>query len=164
MRIKCTPDAMHRTKELGGCGLAGVMDNQTCKSDLPAHRRFRRLSVWAGHGNALPLKWSGMNRSTLSLALCLFTMAASAQQPAGRGVQGITPTAPGRLQTIEERTAGMRKLDGYFPLYWEERTGNLYLEIPRFDTEFLYATGLAAGLGSNDLGLDRGQEGAGKVV
>jgi len=105
-----------------------------------------------------------MNRSTLSLALCLFTMAASAQQPAGRGVQGITPTAPGRLQTIEERTAGMRKLDGYFPLYWEERTGNLYLEIPRFDTEFLYATGLAAGLGSNDLGLDRGQEGAGKVV
>ena len=28
----------------------------------------------------------------------------------------------------------------------------------------LYATGLAAGLGSNDIGLDRGQEGAGKIV
>jgi len=55
-------------------------------------------------------------------------------------------------------------MDGYFPIYWEERTGNLLLEIPRFDAEFLYATGLAAGLGSNDIGLDRGQEGGGKVV
>jgi hypothetical protein len=58
----------------------------------------------------------------------------------------------------------MQKLDGYFPLYWDERTGNLYLEIPRFDSEFLYTTGLAAGLGSNDLGLDRGQEGGGRLV
>src|SRR5436305_14726711 len=67
-------------------------------------------------------------------------------------------------QTVEQRTAGMQKLDGYFPLYWEARTGTLFLEIPRFDTEFLYTTGLAAGLGSNDIGLDRGQEGEGKVV
>ena len=58
----------------------------------------------------------------------------------------------------------MLKLDGYFPLYWDERTGSLWLEIPRFDTDFLYATGLAAGLGSNDIGLDRGQEGGGKIV
>ena len=40
----------------------------------------------------------------------------------------------------------------------------MWLEIPRFDTEFLYTTGLAAGLGSNDIGLDRGQEGGGRVV
>ncbi len=58
----------------------------------------------------------------------------------------------------------MQKIDGYFPLYWEERAGALWLEIPRLDTEFLYTTGLAAGLGSNDLGLDRGQEGGGKIV
>ena len=38
---------------------------------------------------------------------------------------------------IDERTAGMQKIDGYFPLYWDERTGSLFLEIPRFDTEFL---------------------------
>jgi len=55
-------------------------------------------------------------------------------------------------------------MDGYFPIYWEERTGNLYLEVPRLDTDFLYTTGLAAGLGSNDIGLDRGQEGQGKIV
>jgi hypothetical protein len=58
----------------------------------------------------------------------------------------------------------MQKLDGYFPLYWEERTGTLFLEIPRFNSEFLYTTGLAAGLGSNDLGLDRGRQGGGRLV
>src|SRR5215469_12960255 len=70
----------------------------------------------------------------------------------------------GRSQSIEERTAGMRRLDGFFPLYWDDRTGTLWLEIPRFDTEVLYATGLSAGLGSNDIGLDRGQEGGGRIV
>jgi hypothetical protein len=69
-----------------------------------------------------------------------------------------------KLPAIEERTAGMRKLDGYFPLYWDERTGNLWLEIARFDNDFLMATGLAAGLGSNDIGLDRGMEDGGKLV
>ena len=58
----------------------------------------------------------------------------------------------------------MTRLDGFFPVYWEERTGYLWLEIPRFDTPVLYTTGLAAGLGSNDIGLDRGQEGGGKIV
>src|SRR5262249_12591712 len=67
-------------------------------------------------------------------------------------------------QTIEERTAGMRKLDGYFPVYWDERSGSLLLEIPRFDTEFLYSTGLSAGLGSNDIGLDRGGRGRGRLL
>jgi hypothetical protein len=77
----------------------------------------------------------------------------------------VLPAAsPLRPQTIEDQTAGMQKLDGYFPLYWDDRTGSLYLEIPRFDSEFLYSTGLAAGLGSNDIGLDRGQGGQGRVV
>ena len=58
----------------------------------------------------------------------------------------------------------MQKLDGYFPIYWDDRAGTLWLEIPRFDTDFLYTTGLAAGLGSNDIGLDRGQAGGGRIV
>jgi hypothetical protein len=58
----------------------------------------------------------------------------------------------------------MTKLDGYFPLYWDDNDGTLWLEIPRFDTDFLYVTGLAAGLGSNDIGLDRGQAGDTAVV
>jgi hypothetical protein len=71
---------------------------------------------------------------------------------------------PAKTPTIEEKTAGMRKLDGFFPLYWDEAAGTLWLEIPTFDTEVLYITGLPAGIGSNDIGLDRGQIGQGKVV
>ena len=41
----------------------------------------------------------------------------------------------------------------------------MFLEISRFDTEFLFSTGLSAGLGSNDIGLDRGSgRGGGRLV
>ncbi|MEO8368927.1 MAG: zinc-dependent metalloprotease [Candidatus Solibacter sp.] len=85
-------------------------------------------------------------------------------QQGGRGGAPAQAQAPARIPSIEERTTGMQKIDGFFPVYWEERTGNLFLEIPRLDSPVLYATGLAAGLGSNDIGLDRGQEGQGKIV
>src|SRR5205814_1774455 len=79
------------------------------------------------------------------------------------GSRGEQP-AGGRVPTIDERTAGMQKLDGYFPVYWDERGGALFLEIPRFDADFMLSTGLGAGLGSNDIGLDRGQGGQGRIV
>jgi len=66
--------------------------------------------------------------------------------------------------SVEDRVAGLRKIDGYFPLYSDDRAGTLYLEIPRFDSDFLFSTGLSAGLGSNDIGLDRGGGGQGRVV
>ena len=59
-------------------------------------------------------------------------------------------------QSFASRTANLRKIDGFFPLYWDEHTGKMWLEIDRFDQEFLYITALSAGVGSNDLGLDRG--------
>ena len=74
------------------------------------------------------------------------------------------PPAPTRTSSIADRTTGMQKLDGYFPLYWDERTGSLFIEIPRFDAEFLMNLGLAAGLGSNDVGLDRGEGGGARIV
>ena len=85
-------------------------------------------------------------------------LAAAAARGGGQGA------AAGPIPSIDERTAGMQKIDGYFPLYWDERTGSLFLEIPRFDTEFLLNTGLAAGLGSNDIGLDRGGGGGARIV
>src|SRR4051794_8251900 len=100
-----------------------------------------------------------MSRFSLAAAVA-FLSVVHAQQPAGRGA----PQTPARPPSIEERTAGMQKVDGYFPVYWDDRTGSLWLEIPRFDADFLYTTGLAAGLGSNDIGLDRGQQGQGKIV
>src|SRR6266851_1369184 len=100
-----------------------------------------------------------MSRASIALAIIVSITHLHAQ----RG--GSPPNQPpGRTPSIEERTTGMQKLDGFFPLYWDDRTGNLWLEIARFDSDFLYTTGLAAGLGSNDLGLDRGQSGGGRIV
>lgn len=71
------------------------------------------------------------------------------------------PTPP---PGIAARTASMRAIPGYFPLYWDEKAGKLWLEIGRFDSEFLYVDSLPAGMGSNDLGLDRGQIGGSRIV
>ena len=66
--------------------------------------------------------------------------------------------------TIAEKTAGLAKLDGYFPLYWDAKDGKMFLEIPELEKEFLYYSSLPAGLGSNDVGLDRGQVGGTHLV
>jgi hypothetical protein len=68
---------------------------------------------------------------------------------------GQQPSRP-EAQTLTSRTAGLQKIDGFFPLYWDEHTGKMWLEIDRFDQEFLYITALSAGVGSNELALDRG--------
>jgi len=75
-----------------------------------------------------------------------------------------TLAAMAQPATIEDKVSGMEKLDGFVPLYWDERTGKLWMELSRFDTEILYANGLTAGLGSNDIGLDRGQNGGSRIV
>ncbi|MGB9463634.1 MAG: zinc-dependent metalloprotease [Candidatus Acidiferrum sp.] len=66
--------------------------------------------------------------------------------------------------TISEKTAGAQKLPGYFNLYWDAKQGKLWLEIDKWSTEFLYQSGLPAGIGSNDIGLDRGQLGKTGIV
>jgi hypothetical protein len=68
------------------------------------------------------------------------------------------------LPSIEEKTKGLKKFEGYFNFYWDENAGKIWLEVSRLDSEFLYVTSLPAGLGSNDIGLDRGLMGGGKVV
>lgn len=55
-------------------------------------------------------------------------------------------------------------MPGLFPLYWDGQEGKLWLEISRFDEDFLYYDSLPAGLGSSDIGLDRGSMGRERVV
>lgn len=66
--------------------------------------------------------------------------------------------------TIAEKTAGMQKMDGFIPLYWDAKAGKVWMEIGRWGQEFLYVNSLPAGLGSNDVGLDRGQLGGTRIV
>jgi hypothetical protein len=77
--------------------------------------------------------------------------------------QQATPPA-GPIPSISTKTASMQKMPGYFPLYWEDKTGKLWLEIDKSDVEFLYVDSVPAGMGSNDLGLDRGQIGGSRIV
>jgi Met-zincin/Domain of unknown function (DUF5117) len=70
--------------------------------------------------------------------------------------QGARRAGGDQITSIDEKTNGLKKIDGFYPLYWDEAAGRLWLEIPKLDTEVLYSTGLATGLGSNDIGLDRG--------
>jgi len=72
--------------------------------------------------------------------------------------------APGQSATMAEKTKDAQKLAGYFNLYWDAKAGKLWLEIDKWDAEFLYQSSLAAGVGSNDIGLDRGQMGETRIV
>jgi len=67
-------------------------------------------------------------------------------------------------QTIAEKTSGMEKYAGFFNFYWDSKAGKMWLEIDTWDKEFLYVTSLQTGVGSNDIGLDRGQLGGEHVV
>jgi hypothetical protein len=67
-------------------------------------------------------------------------------------------------QTVVEKTKGMQKFAGFFPFYWDEKGGRILLEIDKLDQEVLYVSTLPNGVGSNDLGLDRGQIGQTRVV
>ena len=89
-----------------------------------------------------------------------FAIAAPAGQApapaARRGGEGIP--------SIADRTAGMKKIDGFFPMYWDEAGGRLWVEVPKLDVEVLHSTGFATGLGSNDIGIDRGALTGSRIV
>lgn len=66
--------------------------------------------------------------------------------------------------TIEAKTAGMTAISGFIPLYWDEATGELYMEFGALEEEFLYQVSLASGLGSAPVRLDRGQLGMNAIL
>ncbi len=67
-------------------------------------------------------------------------------------------------QTVAQKIAGMERKDGLFPLDWDAKAGKLYLEIPDHTGDVLLLDHIPYGIGSNDIGLDRGQLGEGRLV
>lgn len=55
-------------------------------------------------------------------------------------------------------------MEGFFTYLWDATNGKIWLQVDKLDKEFLYVNSLPAGLGSNDIGLDRGQIGGQKIV
>src|SRR5882762_4884322 len=97
-----------------------------------------------------------MKRLIFSLSIFLALASSISAQPRS--------TADAKTPTIAEKVAGMQKFPGYFPFYWDSKAGKMWLEIDKWNTEFLYVESLPAGIGSNDIGLDRGQLGASSIV
>lgn len=58
----------------------------------------------------------------------------------------------------------LKNYEGYFNFFYEEAQDKIYLEVTKLDEEFLYVNSLATGVGSNDIGLDRGQLGDNRIV
>lgn len=69
-----------------------------------------------------------------------------------------------KTPTITDKTKNSKAYAGYFNFYWDEKEGKIWLEIDKWDQEILYVNGLSAGVGSNDIGLDRNQLGSDRIV
>ncbi|MEP2023830.1 MAG: zinc-dependent metalloprotease [Reichenbachiella sp.] len=63
---------------------------------------------------------------------------------------------------INETTESLFR--GFIDYSLDENTGRIYLHISRLEEEFLYLPSLSSGVGSNDIGLDRGQLSGEKIV
>ena len=101
------------------------------------------------------------------LALFATTLPAfsACSSAAARPAEGTTaPTPQSGLPSIASKTAGLERHDGFLPFYWDANEGKLWLEVPETGEEFLYVHSLSAGIGSNDIGLDRNQLGSTRVV
>ena len=91
-------------------------------------------------------------RHRILLIALLFSVSACSGPPAGDAVD------------VFSELDGYDYMPGYFDLYWDAGRGRLLMNADMLDEPFLYQASLARGVGSNDLGLDRGQLGATKVV
>ncbi len=76
--------------------------------------------------------------------------------------------APASSQPVSsayaEKIKGLKPYPGFLNYYYDEKNDKIFLSIESFDTEFLYIVSLPAGIGSNDIGLDRGQLGGERIV
>jgi len=65
-----------------------------------------------------------------------------------------------------DKKKDLQVFNGFFSFHYSEGEGNIYLEVPfqKIEREFLYVHSLRTGLGSNDIGLDRGQLGNQAIV
>jgi len=67
-------------------------------------------------------------------------------------------------ESFSDFTKGKTLQQGYFSFYHDKSQGKVYLQIDKFDQEFLFQSSLPQGVGSNDIGLDRGQLGDTRLV
>jgi hypothetical protein len=111
-----------------------------------------------------------MNMSSRTWFAILSLMLASLPAAAAPQKTPATPAAEEGVATIAEKTAGFEKRPGLLPIYLDAKAGKVWLEVPAATKpggeigSYLYVESLLTGLGSNPVGLDRGQLGDARVV
>ena len=65
----------------------------------------------------------------------------------------------GATESVESVLLNTQEMPGFIPLHWDSEEGRLFADISDIEGPFIYYNGLSHGLGSNDLGLDRGRLG-----
>jgi hypothetical protein len=78
-------------------------------------------------------------------------------------ILGFAPTLQA-ADSLDLDLDNYHRIEGFIDLYWDESSGRILLEVDAIDQPFIYQSSLARGIGSNDLGLDRGQLGDTKIV
>ena len=96
----------------------------------------------AKHTLKTGLFWAG-------LIACLFSMLSVAHAE--------TPT-------IEAFTQNMTEKSGFIPMYYDADQDKVYLAVPTTNDQYLFQSSMPYGVGSNDIGLDRGQLGQTRLV
>lgn len=67
-------------------------------------------------------------------------------------------------ESINTFTTKMERVVGYYTFYVDKEADKVYLEVPRNAEPFIFLNSLPRGVGSNDIGLDRGQLGRTRIV
>ena len=66
--------------------------------------------------------------------------------------------------TLDDVTSHSEVQKGFVDILYNSKEGKTFLKIDNLNQEFIYQTSLPSGLGSNDIGLDRGQLGNTSLV
>jgi len=74
-------------------------------------------------------------------------------------VVSLNALAETKENSIKTFTSSFEEQQGFFTFYHDKAKSKFYLEVPRSSNQFIFQTSLPWGLGSNDVGLDRGQLG-----
>ncbi|HWM91893.1 MAG TPA: peptidase, partial [Thermoanaerobaculia bacterium] len=108
-----------------------------------------------------------MRRSTfLALLFVLLTALPSVAAPPKKPAEASAPA----VESIAQKTAGMERRAGLLTIWLDRKAGKVWLEVPPAKAgsdevgSYLYADTLRTGLGSNPVGLDRGQLGVVSIV
>jgi hypothetical protein len=80
------------------------------------------------------------------------------------GPAAVFAEAPGAAKPLAELTRGLQPQPGFIQLWRDVEQGRVLLSVTALDQPFLLLSSLPYALGSNDVGLDRGQPGELRMV